>query len=1233
MRVLVDLQASQTESRLRGIGRYSTGFFKGLARTSPSDEELMLWLDGTYPEQASVLRQDLTGYIENDFIRYGYYPWPQEFISDRGDAIRQIAPVMHRFGQSQLSPDVFHLSSLFEGYVEPACVADGTTGLPGTVSSVTLYDLIPAKMPEWYLTDKAYAGWYQRKLKALRRFDVFLCISEATRNDASDILGLPIDRFTVIDSGIDHGFFKPLSLINSEFTKVNATLSKFGIRRDFVLYTGNGDPRKNVRRAIEAFAALPRRTRDKLQLVLNQVDDKSDISRLTKETGMASDAVIVTGHVSDLELRDLIRSSSVFFFPSLYEGFGLPVLEAMACGTPTICSNQSSLPEVVSNDAAMFNPYSIMDMRDKLQQALEDTEFRKDLVSKGISRAGLYTWERTATLARDRWQEEVRHKRERFWSTPFPTTRRLRVAMVTPLPPEQTGIATYMSSILDALATEFDMDIFTTAPMDQLSGLASIYRIFPVEELEVRFRDYDQVVYQMGNSPFHTHVLRYSSRIPGVIVLHDLYVSSLLAYLQYVEGQTNVFEDELALSHGRGASADLMTDAGWEAARLKWPASARLVQSADAVLMHSQHGLDELQRNYPGIERAQLFQTPLPVVVSPPSLKQRSEAREALQIRNDEILVISAGFIADTKMALEILEAISGVKAPPKKKIVLSFVGANDGGDYGQRVTDMASSLQGRVGVRITGFVSAVEYEQYLNAADVAIQLRCSSRGESSLTVLECMAHGIPVIANKYGSSAELPAGTYKQLSSNPTVTSIRKAIEELMAEPSVCSGLSDSALNYIENACSPENVARVYRQVVERSLLSRNERTGSGLERTILHSFKEYQTDANTEFALENALVKLFEARPARIFVDVSDYSQQDYRTGIHRVVRNVLREMVLDEKFNAPVTPFAVNAMTGEALEVQLAADELVGRTSLRIQNEVRLQPGDTIYLLDSTWSSPQRFDNLIGQARDVGATVAVMVYDLIPLRHPQFCVDYMPGIFAQWLRYVVEHASVLTCISQSVVDDLKMWIAEQGSAISPFRGQQIVATPLGADLDCQVYPDVEVRPELSAFVREGRVGAMIGTLEPRKRQDLVLDAYRTIWRDDLSELHKLLILGKQGWNVENLVEELLAEDRTRVLWVPDASDAEIQWVYRNADRVIQASDAEGYGLPIIEAIHEGASVLASDLPVFREIAGNGITYFNPGCVTSLIQKILAPAEPSQPLKNRTWSETARLIVEQIS
>jgi len=259
-------------------------------------------------------------------------------------------------------------------------------------TAVTVYDLItyrPDMLPQRRasLIERATLPWASRRARA------FLAISQATADDLIERFPRARSRTQVIPLAAGDAF-------TPNGPAGEPVLERLGVRAPFVLSVGTLEPRKNLPRLIEAFAALPADLRDRVQLVLvGAVGWEAD------ETLSAMDQhrthVRALGHVDEADLHVLFRTAELFAYPSLFEGFGLPVLEAMCSGTAVLTSQISSLPEVAGDQAIYVDPLDVADIRRGLEEGLRDDERRRDLERKGLERARAFSWDRTVgeTLA------------------------------------------------------------------------------------------------------------------------------------------------------------------------------------------------------------------------------------------------------------------------------------------------------------------------------------------------------------------------------------------------------------------------------------------------------------------------------------------------------------------------------------------------------------------------------------------------------------------------------------------------------------------------------------------------------------------------------------------------------------------------------------------------------------------------------------------------------------------
>lgn len=269
----------------------------------------------------------------------------------------------------------------------------------GTRRIVTIHDAFAYVAPE---THNRLDNWrYRWQLPAAaRRSDIVITVSECSRRDLVRHLDLRNEQVSVIGEGVDSRF-KPV-LDNDER---RAVLARYGIQGRYLLYLGGINARKNIARLFEAYSRVRSRHPD-VRLVIGgkrqwQTDE---IEEAFHRLNLAPD-VHFTGYLDDYDLPAVYSAAELFVFPSLYEGFGLPPLEAMACGTPVVTSNTSSLPEVTGNAALAVDPYNIEAIAQAIDRLLTDSALRADLRQRGLARASHLTWDQTARHTRDLYEQ------------------------------------------------------------------------------------------------------------------------------------------------------------------------------------------------------------------------------------------------------------------------------------------------------------------------------------------------------------------------------------------------------------------------------------------------------------------------------------------------------------------------------------------------------------------------------------------------------------------------------------------------------------------------------------------------------------------------------------------------------------------------------------------------------------------------------------------------------------
>ncbi|MBI5467697.1 MAG: glycosyltransferase family 4 protein [Deltaproteobacteria bacterium] len=224
--------------------------------------------------------------------------------------------------------------------------------------------------------------------KAVKIARKIITVSEFTKSELLEHLGVGPEKVTVIHNGVS-SLYRPIAI-----ERQAAVLSKYGIRGGYIFYAGNHQPRKNLMRLVQAFSAL--KNKDHQLVLTGKIDPRrADLYNAVNEKGLEG-RVLFIGAVPENDLPALYSGATVFAFPSLSEGFGLPPLESMACGTPVVSSNATSLPEVVGDAGVLVDPADIASIKDGIEKVLASPALRSELKEKGLMRVKKFSWQTAA---------------------------------------------------------------------------------------------------------------------------------------------------------------------------------------------------------------------------------------------------------------------------------------------------------------------------------------------------------------------------------------------------------------------------------------------------------------------------------------------------------------------------------------------------------------------------------------------------------------------------------------------------------------------------------------------------------------------------------------------------------------------------------------------------------------------------------------------------------------------
>lgn len=411
MRIVIDLQGAQGASRHRGIGRYSLSLAQAMVRNR-GKHEIIIALNGLLPDTIEPIRAAFDGLLPQENIRVWHAASSVHPLGSENTWRRHTAELQREAFLASLQPDIVHITSLFEGFIDDAIHSIGLHPAP-IPTAVTFYDLIPLMQSETYLKpNPTYEAFYREKVDYLKRADLYLAISESSRQESMEYLAATSEQAVNIAAAVD-AHFKPIHVSEAE----KQTLRKrFGLARPFLMYSGATDERKNHLRLIKAFSILSPFLRKNYQLAIVghlPNEHRENFEAYAKLCGLKPNDVVITGRVTDEEMVQFYNLCELFVFPSWHEGFGLPALEAMSCGAPVIGSNTTSLPEVIGRKDALFDPFDEKSIAQKITEVLTNDQLRNDLARHGLEQAKKFSWEESAKraiAAFERWYDKQHHK-------------------------------------------------------------------------------------------------------------------------------------------------------------------------------------------------------------------------------------------------------------------------------------------------------------------------------------------------------------------------------------------------------------------------------------------------------------------------------------------------------------------------------------------------------------------------------------------------------------------------------------------------------------------------------------------------------------------------------------------------------------------------------------------------------------------------------------------------------
>lgn len=1194
MRIVIDMQGAQSESRFRGIGRYSIELTKAIIRAGYG-HEIFLMLNSKLEDSINNIRNEFHELVPSNNIRVWHSIGPTKEVNLNNDSRRQVAEKMRESAILDLNPDVVLITSMFEGFGDEAVTSVGAFDLDTPVVSI-LYDLIPLADPVGHFSSNPnLKNYYYRKLEWLKRCKALLAISESSRTEAIDLIKFPEEAIINISTGFDKSF----GITIAQPAETHDLLKRFRIRKDYLMYTGGADERKNLHRLIKAFAKLPYDVRVNYQLIMVGKMPPSNIEaleRTSNEHGLSNSDLIFTGYVSDETLKFLYKNCKLFIFPSTHEGFGLPPLEAMSCGAPVIGSNLTSIPEVVGLPEALFDPLSVDDITKKILETLTNADFRNKLLKNGRERVDKFSWDAVANKAIE---------------TLVGVGNQTKKISYDGVKEVETGI--FVRNSLRILVLKLDhMGDFILA----IPALTKLKSRYPNALIDIVVGDWNiSAAKELGffNNIFTLNFFKKKS-----IVEPKLLDETISFFLQGL--------------HKYDYAIDLRRQPDTRHILLKMPADEYVgYKTGDNNIDLL---LDLSLKNYPDI----------PANIT--RLNQKSAALQMMQlvdllpIDNTDYLDIPES--ASLKDMDQVGIAIFPYAGNPVKEWGL--------GNYRTLIGLLIQNKSvGKIGifvpkdidVSILQGIYADKTILYQGLTPMALQAALVNYqiciGNNSFGVHLASFLGLQVVgiygghetANEWGPIYGKCKILYAPILCSPCH----------IAKPSDCKK-DLKCLNLI----SPTRVM----DAIQALMLDKGPPELSfdpyQIQQRLIDSLvpdikllSNYEINTISIGVSKNISLRNYK----RIFVDISELVRRDAKTGIQRVVRAILRNLLEVSYHDYEILPvYADHNHQGYKVAYKFLHEFYPGLSIQDKDQFLEYQQGDIFLGLDLQVGAISAQKNYLKKLQLDGVNIYFVVYDLLPIRLPNYFDKGLKNIFEEWLDMVASFDGAI-CISKTTAEDLLAWLNDaKGKNNSRFK---VKSFTLGADI-AESVPSVGMPNDSGEFLKKLNTHMsflMVGTIEPRKAHADVLNAFEILWGNNSDFI--LVIIGKEGWLSESLISRLRnhVEFGKRLIWLEGISDEYLERIYQSVAALIYSSYGEGFGLPLIEAAQHGVPILVRDIKIFREIVQDNAYYFQANNPLIFSQEINKWVElynqnihpKSSEIKVRTWKQSAEELLKLLS
>lgn len=907
--------------------------------------------------------------------------------------------------------------------------------------------------------------------------------------------------------------------------------------------------------------------------------------------------------LDDAQMLQLYAGAHAMVLPSRGEGFGLPAAEALALGIPLVTTGFGGQADFAAHSSAFVVPYALAASRSHVRSdgsywaepSVQDLAALMACVHADVLAQNPRLTQRCQAAARwvrhayrwDHCAQAVHAVATQMLNRPSVSApARERLTVISPWK-TSCGIAEYSHALLMDWQQHFEMQVLCDHRTPADPGQTLYQPCWTLGESQ----DVALLLQQLLQAPplQRPNVVLLQHQ-PSLFTLTDQ-VCEALAALQ-AKGVLVVLElhSTLPLTRERRLS----------------PHAARVLRQLAAIVVHKLEDVN-LALALGWVNNVMLLPHGVKTMLDVPSTVQRSD----VGLADSDVVLGCFGFLWSHKGVEQVIRSLKPLSKRLGKRIRLLAVTATPD-ETSRQLQEQYQKLADGLGVGQdviwkTDFLPIQQSLELLHLADFQVFSYGPTSESASGAVTIGLATGRPVLVSDQPIFSDLADCTWGM--TGDQAADITEAVASLNSDPSRLQALLATQTQWLQERAWPVIAARF--QACVKGLLAQQRLPSAGIQQMPLHTATK------------------------QLLVDVSELVQRDAGTGIQRVVHCVLREWlarppegyVVRPVYAAPDEPYRYTTRfgvsgtpSGPALDGQL----------------VQAWAGDAFVGLDLSAHLFPQVEQQLHAWRLAGVRVNYVVYDIIPLTHPDKVVAALTPAFKTWMQGLCRQADRLVCISRSVADDVRLWMANHTATMQALP--EITHFHLGAQLP--VPPNATATASsnnaLIAQLEQAPSFLMVGTVEPRKGYAQVLDAMELLWQHNCPA--HLVVLGKRGWMVDQLCERLSKHPELgrRLHWLEHADDASLQQLYRTCSALLAASEAEGFGLPLVEAAQQGLPIIARDIPVFQEITQGHAFYFQAQHHTALASALqdwlqldaqgIAPQSSAMPWL--TWQESAQQL-----